>query len=95
MAEVLEVWNDATIKVRQKKSDRSNCNIFREITAASHAEEVFLDIVANRLSDYYCEAHEILPEEQCGSRPCRSTVDSLFVVNRFQEPGWRLVPLYT
>ena len=47
-----------------------------------------------RLSDY-CEAHGILPDEQCGFRPERSTVDMLFVVRRLQELAQRRrIPLY-
>ena len=41
-------------------------------------------MVARRLSDY-CEAKELLPEEQCGFRPDRSTTDMIFVVRRLQE----------
>ena len=49
---------------------------------------------ASRLSNY-CEAEGILPEEQCGFRPARSTVDTLFVVRRLQELGRaRRTPLY-
>ena len=51
-------------------------------------------MVASRLSNY-CEAKGILPEEQCGFRPPRSTIDMLFVVRRLQELGRaRKTPLY-
>ena len=51
-------------------------------------------MVASRLSNY-CEAKGILPEEQCGFRPARSTIDMLFVVRRLQELGRaRKIPLY-
>jgi len=80
--------------VLYKKSDRSNCNNYRGISLLSHAGKVLLKIVANRLSDY-CEAHGILPDEQCGFRPERSTVDMLFVVRRLQELARRRrIPLY-
>ena len=53
-----------------------------------------LKMVASRLSNY-CEAKRILPEEQCGFRPARSTIDMLFVVRRLQELGRaRKIPLY-
>ena len=53
-----------------------------------------MKMVAYRLSDY-CEAGGILPKEQCGFRPARSTVDMLFVVRRLQELARaRKIPLY-
>ena len=74
-----------------KKYDRSDCNNFRRISLVS---QVQLKIVANRLSDFY-EAQKILPEEQCGFRPARSTIDMLFVIRRLQEQGQqRKIPLY-
>ena len=92
--EVPQQWKDAIIKVLYEKSDRSNCNNYRGISLLSHAGKVLLKIVANRLSDY-CEAHGILPDEQCGFRPERSTVDMLFVVRRLQELARRRrIPLY-
>ena len=87
-------WKYATVKVLHKKSDRSDCNNFRGIPLVSHAGKVLLKIVANRLSDFY-EAQQILPEEQCGFRPARSTIYMLFVVRRLQDLGrQRKIPLY-
>ena len=43
-------------------------------------------MVARRLSAYF-EAKGLLPEEQCGFRPDRSTTDIMFVVCRLQEVG--------
>lgn len=42
---------------------------------------VLMNIVAKRGSDY-CELHDILPDEQCGTRPGHSTIDMQFVVRR-------------
>ena len=51
-------------------------------------------MVASRLSNY-SEVEGILPDEQCGFRPARSTVHMLFVVRRLQELGRaRRIPLY-
>ena len=51
-------------------------------------------MVASRLSNY-CETKGIIPENQCGFRPARSTVDMLFVVRQLQELGRaRTIPLY-
>ena len=48
-----------------------------------------------RLSDY-CERENILPEEQCGSRPQRPTVGMMFVVRRLQELARKKdTPLYS
>ena len=85
--EVPQQWKYA-IRVLYKTSDRSNHNNYRGISLFSHAGKVLLKIVANRLSDY-CEAHGILPDEQRGFRPERSTVDMLFVVRRLQEVARR------
>ena len=92
--EVPQQWKGATIKVLYKKSDRSNCNNYRGVSLLSHTGKVLLKIVANRLSDF-CEADGIIPDEQCGFRPERYTVDMLFVVRRLQElTRRRRIPLY-
>ena len=52
----------------------------------SHVGKVLLKVVVRRLSAY-CEAKGLLPEEQCGFRPDRSTTDMMFVVRRLQEVG--------
>ncbi|CAB1116368.1 unnamed protein product [Ectocarpus sp. CCAP 1310/34] len=61
---------------------------YRGISLLSHVGKVPIKIITNRLSAF-CEANNILPEEQCGFRPGRSTVDMLFVVRRLQEVGRR------
>ena len=50
----------------------------------AHAGKILLKIIARRLSEY-CERVRILPEEQSGFRPNRSTIDIMFVIRRFQE----------
>ena len=83
--DVPQQWKDATIKVLHRK-DRSHCNKHRGIPLVAHSGNFLLKMVASRLSNY-CEAEGILPEEQGGFRPARSTVDMLFVVRRLQELG--------
>ena len=85
---VAEVYEDATIKVLHKTKDRTECGNYRGISLAAHAGKVFLKVIAGRLSDD-CERENILPEEQCGFRPQRSTVDTMFVVRRLQELAWK------
>eukprot|EP00752_Nemacystus_decipiens_P010806 g9612.t1 len=92
--EMPQEWKDATIKMLCKKGDRSNCNNFRGISPLSHVGKVLAKTITNRLTAF-CEANDILPEEQCGFRPGRSTVCMLFVVRRLQELGRRRrIPLY-
>ena len=74
------------IKVLHKKKDRTECGNYRGISLVAHPGKVLLKIVATRLSAY-CEARNLLPEEQCGFRPHRSTTDMMFAVRRLQELG--------
>ena len=64
------------------------CGNYRGNSLVLHAGEVFLKVVARRLSAY-CEAKDLLPKEQCEFRPGRSTTDMMFVVRRLQELGGR------
>ena len=90
--QVPQQWKDATIKFLHKKKDRSDCNNYRGISLVAHSGKVLRKMVASRLSNY-CE--RILPEEQGGFRPARSTIDMLFVMRRLQELGRvRKIPLY-
>ena len=83
--EVPQRWRDAVIKVLHKK-DRTECGNYRGISLVAHAGKILLKIVATRLS-VYCEARNLLPEEQRGFRPHRSTTDMMFAVRRLQELG--------
>ena len=92
--EVPQRWRDAVIKVLHKKKDRTECGNYRGISLVAHAGKVLLKIVTTRLSAY-CEARNLLPEEQCGFRPHRSTTDMMFAVRRLQELGRKArVPLF-
>ena len=83
---VPQQWKDAVITVLHKKGNKTECGNYRGISLVSHAAKVLLKVVARRLSAY-CEAKGLLPEEQCGFRPNRSTTDMMFVVRRLQEVG--------
>ena len=77
-----------------KKKDRTECGNCRGISLVAHAGKVLLKVIASRLSDY-CERENILPEEQFGVRPQRSTVEMMFVVRRLQELARKKdTPLY-
>ena len=92
--EVPQRWRNAVVKVLHKKKDRTECGNYRGISLVAHAGKVLLKIVATRLSAY-CEARNLLPEEQCGFRRHRSKTDMVFAVRRLQELGRKArVPLF-
>ena len=92
--EVPQRWRDAVMKVLHKKKNRTECGNYRGISLVAHAGKVLLKIVATRLRAY-CEARNLLLEEQCGFRPHRSTTDMMFAVRRLQELGRKArVPLF-
>ena len=63
------------------------CGNYRGISLVSHAGKVLYKVVAGRLSAYWEAKGLLLPEEQYGFRPDRSTTDMMFVVRRLQEVG--------
>ena len=78
-----------------KRGITLSCNNYRRISLVAHAGKVLLKIFASRLGNY-CEARGILPEEQYGFRPARSTaVDMLVVVCRYKNSGGRGKLFYT
>ena len=79
---VPQQWKDVIIMVLHKKKDRTECGNYRGTSLVAHVGKVLLKIIARRLSEY-CERVGILPEEQSGFRPNRSTTDMmLFVIRR-------------
>ena len=83
---VPQLWKDAVITVLHKKDDKTEYENYRGISLISHAGKVLLEVVAWRLRAY-CEAKGLIPEEQCGFRPDRSTTNMMFDVRRLQEVG--------
>ena len=77
-------WKSAIIMVLHKKKDQTEYGNYRRISLVAHAGKILLKIIARRLSEY-CERVGILPEEQSGFRPNRSTTDMMFVIRRLQE----------
>ena len=66
--------------VLRKKKDRTECGNFRAMSLVAHAGQILLKITACRLREYY-ERVGIMPEEQSGFRPNRSTIDIMLVTN--------------
>ena len=89
--EVPQQWKYAIIMVLHKKKDRIECGNYRGISLVAHAGKVMLKIIARRLSEYV----GILPEEQSGFRPNRSTTEMMLVIRRLQELARKKrIPLY-
>ena len=93
--EAPQSWKNSIIEVIYKnKGSKDECGNYRGVSLLDHVGKVLLKIVTERLSKY-AEAHGLLPEEQSGFRPKRSTVDMLYVVQMLQEFGRvKKVPLY-
>ena len=72
------------IMVLHKKKDRTECGNYKGTSLVARAGKIMLNIIARRLSEY-CERVGVLPEEQSGFRPNRSTTDMMLVICRLQE----------
>ena len=77
-------WKYAIIVILHKKKDRTECGNYRGISLVAHASKILLKVIARRLSEY-CERVGILPEEQSGFRPNRSTTEIMFMIRRLPE----------
>ena len=75
--------NYATIMVLQNKERSDRVWQLQGILLVAHAGKILLKIIACRLSEN-CERVGVLPEEQSGFRPNRSTADMMFVIRRLQ-----------
>ena len=82
--EVPQQWKDAIIMALHKKKDQTECVNYRGISMGAYAGKILLKIIARRPSEY-CEPVGIVPEEQSGFRPNRSTTDMMFVIRRLQD----------
>ena len=79
-------WKDAIITVLRKKIDKTECGNYRGISLVPYAGQVLLEVAIKRLGDSF-GAKGLLPEEQRGFRPDRSTTYTTFVVHGLQEIG--------
>ena len=92
--EVPQQWKYAIVMVLHKNKDRTECGNYRGILLVAYAGKILLEILIRRLSEY-CERVGILPEEQSGFRPNRSTPDWMFVIRWLQELARKKqIPLY-
>ena len=63
---------------------RTECGNYRGILLVAYAGKILLEILTRRPSEY-CDRVGMLPEEQSGFRPNRSTADWMFVIRWLQE----------
>ena len=81
------------INVLHKTKFKTECGNYRGISLIARVGKVILKIVATRLGAY-CEAKGLLPEEQCGFHPPRSTTHMMFAMLRLQDLGRKTVPVF-
>jgi sorting nexin-29 len=75
-------WTMGVICPIHKKNDKLVCDNYRGIMLLNTAYKVFAQVLAGRLAP---ETEPLLGEYQCGFRPQRSTMDSIFVVRQVLE----------
>ena len=68
-------WNIGNLKILPKKGDLHNTNNYRGIMLLETAYKIIANIIRSRLIPI---AESIDQESQCGFRPGRSTIDSIF-----------------
>lgn len=82
--QVPQDFKDATIIPLYKgKGSRQNTNNYRGISILSVAGKILARILLNRLNSEILNEH--VPEEQCGFRNGRSTIDLIFAARQIQE----------
>ncbi|KAL8603437.1 hypothetical protein ACOMHN_053104 [Nucella lapillus] len=65
------------------KGDRSRCENYRGISFLSIAGKILSKVILNRLNTHILD--ETVPENQCGFRQKRGTVDMIFAARQIQE----------
>ena len=89
---LLQCWEEGTvpqdmrdaniIALYKNKGERSDCNNYRGISLLSIVGKAFARVVLNRLQTL---AERVYPEDQCGFRAGRSTIDMIFSLRQLQE----------
>ena len=68
-------WTQSLIIFLLKKGNFKQCQGYRTMSLISHSRKIKLRVTLNRLK---AKAEELLPEEQTGFRPFRSTIEYIF-----------------
>ena len=81
---VPQEFKDANIiHLYKRKGNRSCCDNHRGISLLATGGKILAKVIANRLASQVAE--KILPENQCGFRPGRGTLDMIFTARQIQE----------
>ena len=86
--------SSTVIPLYKGKGDKKSVDNYRGISLLSCAGKLLARILVNRLNAEILE--KVTPEEQCGFRESRSTIDLIFVARQIQERcREQRTPLYT
>ena len=83
-------WRESTTVVLRKpgKPSYEEPKAYRPIALLNTLGKLFSSLVADDLS-HYCETREVLPKNQFGGRPTRSTSDSMLLLTHTIKEKWR------
>ena len=86
----LDEWRISTTVVLRKpgKPSYKEPKAYRPIALLNTLGKLFSSIVADDLS-HFCETREVLPKNQFGGRPSRSTSDSMLLLTHTIKEKWR------
>jgi hypothetical protein len=79
--ELPEDWKGSII-VPIYKGDKTDCNIYRDISLLSTTLNILFNILPSRLIPY---AQEIIGDQQCGFQRNSSTTDHIFFIRQIIE----------
>ena len=80
----LEFKDASIIHLLKRKEDPQLCDYHRGISLLSIAGRVLARVLLNQLHEHF-EQSGLLPENQCGFRKDRGTVDMIFTARQLQE----------
>ena len=83
-------WRESITVVLRKpgKPSYKDPKAYHPITLLNTLGKLFLSIVADDLS-HFCEMREVLPANQFGGRPARTTSDSMLLLTHRIKEAWR------
>jgi len=83
--ELPEEWTESIIVPIYKKSDKTDCSNYRDISLLSTMYRILSNILLSMLTPH---AEEIIGGHQCGFRRNRSTTDHLLCIRQMHTRKW-------